>query len=635
MDNKRIFVSGGAGTIGHALVQALIEMHADVYVGDLKPCPKEWLGKIRYRQGDLNTLTSQELLNFDPEIFFHLAAPFERSQATFSSWREIFYHNTLLSHHLLNCLQDSSSLTRVLFASSYLIYDPRSYHFQNPSSIEVSLKEDAQIYPSNICGAAKLFHEYELKFLSSFFKDDLSFTSVRIFPLYSNPLSSEISHWIRSATRQETLTYCPQEKIDYISAENVAKGLIKLAKIDFDGTVNLGTGQSVSSQTIMAILKKHFPNLKTKEIPCDLSFQAFQANMELFYKLTGWNPSSDLEIAISKMIQHEHVESDIEACLGAILVTSISKKIPLLQAVRKAADKLGLFNSIHGCDSDQNCIGQYEVDEFWHTPLLHELTIENIISYCLEHRIKAIIPTRNADLEFYAKHHKTLQSQGIDVMVSSIETILLCVDKKRFADFLIENHFPSPPAFLTAQELKVGSCVVKERYGAGSIRIELNISKEQASTYAKHLNDPIFQPYIAGQEWSVDLYRSSQGRVMGCVARQRNLIVQGESQITTTASYPSLENLCKSVAHLLGIQGHAVIQVMEDEEGAFHIIECNPRFGGASTASLAVGLDSFYWFLLECCGQSLQGYPFIRSQQDVRQVRYAADWILPWSSPSI
>ena len=78
-----------------------------------------------------------------------------------------------------------------------------------------------------------------------------------------------------------------------------------------------------------------------------------------------------------------------------------------------------------------------------------------------------------------------------------------------------------------------------------------------------------------------------------------------------------------------------MIQVIEDEEGSFHVIECNPRFGGASTASLAVGLDSFYWFLLECSGQNLQGYLFLRSQQEVRQVRYAADWILPWSSSSI
>ena len=152
---------------------------------------------------------------------------------------------------------------------------------------------------------------------------------------------------------------------------------------------------------------------------------------------------------IPKIIeQEERVDSTPSVRLEAILVTSISKKIPLLQAVRKAAEKLGRFNYIHGCDSDPNCIGQYEVDEFWHSPSLHQLTLEDVISYCHENGIKAIIPTRNADLVFYAKHRAALHQQGIEVMVSDSETIDLCIDKKRFADLLIKNHFPAIPTWL-------------------------------------------------------------------------------------------------------------------------------------------------------------------------------------------
>ena len=99
------------------------------------------------------------------------------------------------------------------------------------------------------------------------------------------------------------------------------------------------------------------------------------------------------------------------------------------------------------------------------------------------------------------------------------------------------------------QEIDAKAYVVKELDGAGSIHTALNIPKEQASAYAEHLNKPIFQPYIIGQEWSVDLYRTSQGKVMGCVARQRDLVIKGESQITTTASYPALEHLCELLAH--------------------------------------------------------------------------------------
>ena len=70
MENKRIFISGGAGVIGRELILLLIKKKADIYVGDLKPCPKEFKGKVKYRQGDLNNISPQEIENFSPEIFF-------------------------------------------------------------------------------------------------------------------------------------------------------------------------------------------------------------------------------------------------------------------------------------------------------------------------------------------------------------------------------------------------------------------------------------------------------------------------------------------------------------------------------------------------------------------------------------
>jgi carbamoyl-phosphate synthase large subunit len=59
--------------------------------------------------------------------------------------------------------------------------------------------------------------------------------------------------------------------------------------------------------------------------------------------------------------------------------------------------------------------------------------------------------------------------------------------------------------------------------------------------------------------------------------------------------------------------------------GGLHIIECNARFGGASTASIAVGLDSIYWSLCELLNMT-PGIPeFDRLNQEVRQVRVASD----------
>lgn len=636
MENKRILISGGAGVIGTALVEALLKEGADVFVGDLKPCPKSWLGKVKYRQGDLNTVDKHELVDFDPEIFFHLAATFERSEESYPFFEENFHHNVLLSHALMSCLKDLHSLKRVIFASSYLIYDPTLYLFDRPQKKPTPLSEESPIYPRNICGAAKLFHELELRFLNHFFSHKISSVAARIFRVYGRSSRDIVSRWIRAALREEILSIYQADGIfDYIFADDVAEGLIKLAEVDYEGIVNFGSGHSRSIADVIQVLRQHFPNLKTQEVDSSFPFESSQANISRLFSLTGWQPPHTLEMAIPKLIEFEKKELETHAVNVEhvnVFITSISKKIPLISAVRNAAEKLGEFQKIYGCDSHLFCIGQYEVDEFWHCPPLAEVTFDQILSYCQENHITAIIPTRNGDLEFYALHRSDLIHHGIHTMVSSFETINTCLDKKKFSEVLLKNRFPAIPTYSSLSDLPSMHLVVKERKGAGSQQMRIDVSKTEAVDFASYLKDPIFQPYIKGQEWSVDVYRSFEGRVKGCVARQRNSVVAGESQVTTTLHYPELEHLCHKMADKLEIQGHAIFQIIEDENGNFHVIECNPRFGGASSASIAVGLDSFFWFFIECLGISLNDYPFNRIKGEIRQIRYATDRIIPWSS---
>ena len=326
--------------------------------------------------------------------------------------------------------------------------------------------------------------------------------------------------------------------------------------------------------------------------------------------------------------------SDESSQYFGVLVTSISAKVPLIQAVRRAINKTKLFNAVHGCDCDSMCIGQYAVDVFWNCPPQDEMDIQSVLTYCTKHRIKAIIPTRDQELLFYAKYSDLLKEQGISVMGSSSLALEQCQDKFLFSQRLRSLQFPAIPTYLSLNEMdsKKGSrYIVKEQFGSGSKKIGVNVTENEAIQLGIELKNPIFQPYIEGDEWSIDVYRSSQGKLMGCIARQRNLVIRGESQVTTTNTYPALEKLCGTLVEILDIQGHAVFQVIVDSDNAFHVIECNLRFGGASTVSLVQGLDSFYWFLLESMGQGIEEIPLLYREESLRQVRHSADWILPWS----
>lgn len=329
-----------------------------------------------------------------------------------------------------------------------------------------------------------------------------------------------------------------------------------------------------------------------------------------------------------------YVDSLVHGCLRTpshdtqcnVLVTSIGKKTPLLKAVRQALDKLGRSSMLHGGDHDRQCLGQFFVDCFWAMKSDGELTEQDIVDYCRHHQIKAIIPTRDAELPFFARIAPLLGQYGIKVMTSSEQAVMACIDKIVFSGIAAElRDIKVVQTDTDINQLQADRLVVKERYGAGSKNIGLNLTREEALLHATTLSNPVFQPFIPGIEYSIDLYMDMQGLCRGVVARTRDMVVNGESQVSTTVHHQHLEEQCTILAQHLGLRGHLVFQAIEDLQGEAHFIECNCRFGGASTLAIAVGLDSFYWFLLECIDRKTATGIWKPPSGEVRLVRSAVD----------
>ena len=312
-----------------------------------------------------------------------------------------------------------------------------------------------------------------------------------------------------------------------------------------------------------------------------------------------------------------------------ILISSISRKIPLASAVREAAGVLGKEACITGADADPDCLGRYFTDCFWQMPQLPELSGDAVVSYCLANGISSIIPTRDAELLFYSSLKPRMAEHGIAVMVSDEGPLKDCLDKLRFAELLCSRGFPAIASAESPEAIESRSLVVKEQFGSGAKGMAMNLGPAEAALFSQKLAAPLFQPFIAGCEFSVDLYVDRSGKCLGAVARRRDLVRDGESQITTTVRHPRLEALCTRIAESLGLYGHCVFQVIEDRAGNLHVIECNPRFGGASTLSAQAGLASFSWFLCEGLGGDPGVFPFLRNRRELRQVRYPCDAIFP------
>lgn len=630
MRNKKVFVSGGAGVIGRELIALLINEGAEIFVGDLIPCPEDFKGKVKYRQGDLNHLTKQEIEDFSPEIFFHLAATFERSTENYEFWEENYRHNCLLTHHLIRLIKDLNSIKKIIFASSYLIYQPNLYQFKKPQQKAISLSENDPIYPRNLIGVAKLSHEIDLRFLNEFKSEKYDTVCARIYRGYGCNSRDVISRWIRDLIAKKTINLYMEEGIfDYIYAADSAKGLLKLSKLkEFSGIINLGTGRGRKVKEIIAILKQYFPEMQVQKKDSDIYFEASQANIDYLKSKLNWEPEYTLERAIPIMINYEKnkiLKSKQTSSRLKVLITSSGKKAFWITAMKNALNKFNEKNEVICGDINENCVAKYIADGFWKMPLCKKDNFQLIKDYLIKNRINIILPSRDEELKFWAENREELKLNGIDVIVSPLPSVEICLDKLKFYDFGLKNNFNFIPTTNNINLIKNTNYIVKEQFGAGSASVGINLSKDEAIKYAYKLKNPIFQPYIKGEEISIDAWLSNSHEVKGVILRKRNLVINGESKITTTFRNEIIENEAINILKALKLRGPIVLQGIMENENNIIFMECNSRFGGGSTTSITAGLDSFYWSILEIQGEDLNNYKFYRSDKEIKKVRIPSD----------
>lgn len=282
------------------------------------------------------------------------------------------------------------------------------------------------------------------------------------------------------------------------------------------------------------------------------------------------------------------------------LVSSVGAKVPLLDVLRDSYRRLNLTGKIIGGDCNPQAIGRYCCDDFLVLPPISaDSSFQEIIPAIKQAQVNLIIPTRDGELLFYARHRGQFEQEGIQVMIANPEPVSTTLDKLQFARILAEWGIPVIPAATRIEELPAdtSSFVVKERFGAGSRQTFLNLTSDEATSVCRNLTAPIFQPFVTGKEYSVDLYIDGNGQPTGAICRERVLVENGESRITRSIHLPDIEQLCLTTATRLGLRGHALIQVIIDQHHQPHLVECNARFGGASSLSYAMGLRSFEWFI--------------------------------------
>lgn len=284
-----------------------------------------------------------------------------------------------------------------------------------------------------------------------------------------------------------------------------------------------------------------------------------------------------------------------------ILLTCSSNKTQLIQWAKKSISKIDCKIKIFAGDTNFNVQSKYFCDKFWHMPRSIKANYSKILSYCKKNNIKIIIPSSDKDLAFWSIFKNDLKKYKIFVMVSDHVTINSCFDKLKFYEKLKDLKFVSYTSNNLNDFKQNQTLIGKSRYGSGSnnIIVEKREKLNKKKSLKKNIKNYIFQKYIKSKnEISIDCYFSKKNKLLKIVPRNRSLILNGESAITSVINGVSFFTKINQIGLRLKFTGHIMFQGFIYNKKII-IFECNPRIGGGSVMSLFNNMDSIYFFIIE------------------------------------
>lgn len=309
MQGKRVVVTGGAGVIGRELLTLLIERGAKALSLDREALPEDLAMKVEHWRIDLAEENLDAIKDFDPEIIFHLAATFERTEETPDFLAANYHDNVLATHRIQDLMPRLSQLTTYVFASSYLVYQPNLYLLGNPGDEVRPLREDDSISPRNLCGVAKYVGERETAFLQEVCGLRARTVWARIYRVYGRGSRDVISRWVRALVcGQPIIVYNEANRFDFIFAADVAEGLLRLADSPkARGAINLGTGTGRSITDVLEVLcnKLRVTDDLIRHEPSKPPYESSWADLSRLRSVTGWAPPTDLVSGIAQIISYE------------------------------------------------------------------------------------------------------------------------------------------------------------------------------------------------------------------------------------------------------------------------------------------------------------------------------------------
>lgn len=276
-----------------------------------------------------------------------------------------------------------------------------------------------------------------------------------------------------------------------------------------------------------------------------------------------------------------------------ILIMSAGRRVELINLFKETAKKMKINSRIIAADISDMAPAIYFADKYYLIPRIgKENYIESIIKICNDENIKLIVPTIDTELRILSENKNYIESNTkAKVLVSDINVIDICRNKKNTQQFFEKNNFGVPKEFGFDEEVSSYPIFIKPLDGSSSINTYKINNKKELDFFKSYIKNPIIQEFIDGEEYTVDAFLDFEGNIISVVPRRRILTRAGEIIKGKIVKDRMIIEDVKRLLSVLKPIGQITIQCMKTVD-SIKYIEINPRFGGGAPMTIMAGANS-------------------------------------------
>jgi len=244
--------------------------------------------------------------------------------------------------------------------------------------------------------------------------------------------------------------------------------------------------------------------------------------------------------------------------------------------------------SFIGADMNPEIDKEYPNQFFAVPPAIDNEFIPRLLEIAKREGVKLIIPTVDEEFIPITTNIKLFERAGINLIVSSLDTVKICRDKYITADFLGKKGIPVPRTVLLGngigEEIKqfCFPLLIKPRSGRGGRGITVfNNEAELRDSISKFDDSFILQEFIDGQEYDVNMFIHDGEVLVNQVLLKTELEHGNYGNATKTVPIRDavVEEVASKVAKVLRAEGPIDIDIRKTANGSPYVLEINPRIG--------------------------------------------------------